>query len=248
MTCRSENQEIKINTYYKSNCRWLSNAGWISSYHTFNSGRFYKPDRKGFGSIRVLNDDFLMNGKGMEPHTFHNMEIMYIPLSGSLTFSDNLGNMHTFGPDEFLHVSCGKGIEMSISNHSENDVINFLQLWLNPPRINTNPAICRAALPNDGEKLHLLACPRSDLPLSKLKQNSWISIGRFTAGSEYTYFRYTPNDPVFVYVLKGLTEIAGEQMLKSRDGYGFRDEGDIELVCKEDSTLLFVETPPEEIS
>ena len=46
----------------------------------------------GFGVLRVLNDDIVAPGAGFGTHSHSNMEIISIPLSGSLRHKDSMGN------------------------------------------------------------------------------------------------------------------------------------------------------------
>lgn len=45
-----------------------------------------------FGTLRVLNDDSIAAGKGFGMHPHANMEIITIPLQGSISHKDSMGN------------------------------------------------------------------------------------------------------------------------------------------------------------
>ena len=62
-------------------------------------------------------------------HRHDNMEIITLPLSGSLTHRDSLGNNGTIYPSEVQSMSAGTGIEHSEMNTGEEDG-EFFQIWI----------------------------------------------------------------------------------------------------------------------
>ena len=64
--------------------RGFADLGWLKSFHTFSFANYFNPERVRFGLLRVLNDDWINPGKGFDTHPHDNMEIITIPLSGSI--------------------------------------------------------------------------------------------------------------------------------------------------------------------
>ena len=48
-----------IHTIHDRNLRGHSKIGWLDSWHTFSFSGFQDPNRMGFRSLRVINDDSL---------------------------------------------------------------------------------------------------------------------------------------------------------------------------------------------
>ena len=113
--------------------------GWLEAKHSFNFASFFDPSLSGFGVLRVLNDDIIAPGKGFGEHSHDNMEIITIPLSGSLAHKDSMGHEEVISPGEVQVMSAGSGITHSEYNASKSDPINLFQIWILTNTITPNP-------------------------------------------------------------------------------------------------------------
>mgnify|MGYP001370655383 CR=1 FL=1 len=103
---------------HRSDSRGTGEHGWLYSRHTFSFASYHDPNRMGFGKLRVLNDDIVEPGMGFDTHPHDNMEIVSIPLSGTLRHKDSMENQHIISSGEIQIMSAGTGITHSEYNNS----------------------------------------------------------------------------------------------------------------------------------
>lgn len=112
--------------------RGRTRIGWLDSAHSFSFGRYYDPQRMGYRSLRVINDDVILPGTGFGEHGHDNMEIITWVLEGALRHGDSLANSKELKPGEVQVMSAGTGIRHSEFNASKAEPGHFIQIWIEP--------------------------------------------------------------------------------------------------------------------
>ena len=123
----------------KAASRGYFDHGWLKTHHTFSFADYYNPKRVPFGALRVLNDDWVAPSNGFDTHPHKNMEVVSIPLRGQLRHGDSVENVQTIVPGEIQVMSTGRGIYHSEYNGSDEEPVEFLQIWIFPKKENTPP-------------------------------------------------------------------------------------------------------------
>ncbi|WP_221391209.1 pirin family protein [Dyadobacter sp. NIV53] len=235
---------MEQNILHKASSRFSADHGWLKSAQTFSFHGHYDPERLQFGALRVLNDDTVSGGKGFGKHPHDNMEIISIPLGGTLEHQDSMGNSALIRPGEIQVMSAGTGIYHTEYNKDENEPVTFLQIWLYPNQLNVTP---RYDQQNFGQKdkhnkLLQILSPDQDDEGVWIYQNAWFHIGEFDKDFKTEYQLKDNTNDVYVFVIDGEVEVNG-QLLNKRDGYGIRKASVVNLQAVSKAKILVMEVP-----
>lgn len=237
------NDPVKI--IHRANSRGHADYGWLNTYHTFSFANYYDPERVQFGALRVLNDDRVAPSKGFDFHPHKNMEIISIPLKGGLLHKDNKNNEIRIHNGDVQIMSAGTGIIHSEYNISDQEEVQFLQIWILPNEKNINPGYDQMTFRAEKEpnKMQLLVNPNTDDKSTlNIHQNAFISRGRFDANSTYVYNKFDDSNGVYVFVIDGEVALEGET-LNQRDGIGLTGLQNIQFNFNKQTDILLLEVP-----
>jgi quercetin 2,3-dioxygenase len=250
---------IMSNTiFHKAATRGHAGHGWLDSWHSFSFAGYYNPERMQFGTLRVLNDDRVAGGMGFGSHPHDNMEIVSIPLAGSLVHEDNLGHKRVVSEGEVQVMSTGKGVFHSEYNNDPDKPVEFLQIWVYPNRLNVEPRYDQVKLDLSAEhnSLQQVISPypgpaktydgqRHPDKGTWIYQDAWFHMGVFDAGREITYDLKRAGNGIYLFIIKGAFLLDGHR-LEARDALGITDTREIKLKAAEQgSQILIMDVPME---
>lgn len=182
-------------------------------------------------------------GKGFGTHPHSNMEIITIPLSGELKHKDDMNHSSVIKKGDVQVMSAGTGLFHSEMNQNTDRSVSFLQIWILPKVQKVKPRYQQKdfqLIPND---FTLIISPNSNDDNLWIYQDAWIHLADFSKGNTRQYKLNQPlKNGVYIFVIEGEIEIEAE-ILSARDGIGFWETNEIEILAKEKSEFLLIEVP-----
>jgi len=197
-----------------------------------------------FGALRVLNDDYVAGGNGFGAHPHSNMEIISIPLEGTLAHQDSMGNKGTIRPNEIQVMSAGTGIQHSEFNGSETDPVKFLQIWLFPNKENVTPRYDQIEInPEERKnKFQQIISPNADDAGTWIHQDAWFHLADIDSNRSLTYDFKGEGTGLYIFVLEGTINVL-DQIVDRRDAIGITDVSTVQIEATADASILLMEVP-----
>jgi redox-sensitive bicupin YhaK (pirin superfamily) len=198
--------------------------GWLDSRHTFSFGHYHDPQWMGFGPLRVINEDKVAPGAGFPTHGHANMEILSYVLAGGLAHRDSHGGTGVLRPGELQWMSAGHGVQHSEFNASDAEPVHFLQIWIQPDRVNAEPAYDQRSF--DATARHgrwaTLASPDGGDGSIAIRQQAWLR-GALLAGDESVALDMSAGRRYWLHVAHGTVRV-DDRTLQAGDALGFTNE------------------------
>jgi redox-sensitive bicupin YhaK (pirin superfamily) len=178
-------------------------------------------------------------GFGTHPH--ENMEIVSIPLAGDLEHRDSMGNSTVIRQGDVQIMSAGTGVKHSEYNHSKEEEVKFLQIWILPKKINITPRYDQKTfdLASRINNWQPVVAPNNETAI-QINQDAWFTLGKLT--NPLTYTLNLPENGVYVFVLSGSVEVNG-QLLDERDGFGVTETTTLDFNPSPEAEVLLIEVP-----
>lgn len=219
----------------------VTHGGWLDSRHTFSFGQYHDPAWMGFGPLRVINEDRVAGGGGFPPHSHANMEIISLVLDGALAHRDSSGGGGTIGPGEVQWMGAGHGVQHSEYNASQTVPVHFLQVWIQPNRVNAAPGYGQRAAREDdasGRWVRWVSADGADGSVA-IRQDAAIDQATLAPGARIAR-SLDASRRAWLQVTRGAVTVDG-QPLAQGDALGFVDEGaELAIVAGADVAQVLV--------
>jgi quercetin 2,3-dioxygenase len=227
-----------IHTIHDRNLRGHSKIGWLDSWHTFSFSGFQDPNRMGFRSLRVINDDRVIPGAGFGMHGHQDMEILTYVLDGELAHKDSLGTGSVIRPGDVQIMSAGTGIQHSEFNNSDTEPVHLLQIWMLPDRQNITPRYDQRNFPlaEKQGKLRLVGSKDGRDGSVVINQDLDLYVSVLSAG-DLVKFEVAQNRFAWIQVARGMVTLNGES-LRAGDGVQINSPELLELSTESNAEIL----------
>lgn len=216
----------------KSKDRGYADHGWLKSYHTFSFADYYDPEFMGFGSLRVINDDFLLAGTGFPLHGHRNMEIVTLVLEGAIEHKDILGNEEIVPYGHIQRMSAGSGIRHSEYNPSKTEDLKLLQVWIEPDTEEVKPRYDRKDFTKEHKTFGLktIVSGFNEPNTLDIHQKARIKHGLFEANKSES-LTLDPQNKYWLQITKG--DLSSDQLqISAGDGLAITGETNFQFSTK----------------
>jgi len=230
---------------HRADTRGFADHGWLKTSHTFSFAQYHDPQRMGFGLLRVLNDDIVEPSRGFGTHPHEDMEIVSIPLTGSLRHQDSEGNRHLIRAGDVQIMSAGTGIRHSEFNGSDGETVNFLQIWILPKKRGITPRYAQKTFDaaQRRNRLQTVVAPEDEAGEAiGMNQDAWFSLAEIGPGARVEAATRRAGNGLYLFIIEGSVRVAGEE-LRRRDGIGLEDPGRVTIEGIAPSTVLVIDVP-----
>jgi redox-sensitive bicupin YhaK (pirin superfamily) len=218
-----------------------ANHGWLDAKHHFSFAEYHDPQRMGWGSLRVWNDDTIAPESGFPPHPHADMEIITYVREGAITHRDNQGNEGRTAAGDVQVMSAGTGIRHAEYN-LEPGTTRIFQIWILPNRRGGAPSWGAKPFPKadrSGRFVTLASGFEGDTDALPIRTNARV-LGATLKAGEAAEYALGENRRGYLVPAKGAVEVNGVR-LDARDGAAIRDVANIRVTAIDDAELVFVD-------
>lgn len=193
--------------------RGYADHGWLKSFHTFSFADYHDPAHMGYGSLRVINEDRILPGRGFGTHGHRDMEIISYVLEGALAHEDNMGNGSSIVPGDVQRMSAGKGVLHSEYNHSKEGTTHFLQIWIEPNVTGIRPSYEQKHFDAASKRgrLRLIASGDAREGSVRIHQDAAV-YAALLEGKERARHKLAPGRRAYVHVARGSVTVNGQPL------------------------------------
>lgn len=218
--------------------RGHANHGWLETFHSFSFAHYHDPAHMGFRSLRVINDDVVQPAQGFGTHGHRDMEIVTYVVEGALEHRDSMGTGSVLRPGDVQRMSAGRGVTHSEFNHSKEDALRLLQIWILPATAGIEPEYEERHFPAEEKRgrLRLLSSPDGEDGSLRIHQDARIYASILSAGES---LRHEVEDGrhVWIQIVSGALEVNGIELGRG-DGAAISGEPPLDIAAASEVEFL----------
>ena len=168
-------------TLKKAQDRGFADQDSLSAFSTFSVPGGPSPGSAGFHGLRIIDEDTLPPGGGIDTRGSEDQEFLFYVLEGVLAYMDSIDNGTVIRRGDIQRISAGRGIRHSEFNGSMTDRVRFLQIGFAPRRKGLAPGIeLKTAGPRQWEgPFQLIASPDGRDSSLTIHADAQVYAGRF---------------------------------------------------------------------
>lgn len=198
----------------------------------------------GFGTLRVINDDWVAPDNGFGKHPHEDMEIITFIFSGVLSHQDSMGNIASIQSWEVQAMSAGSGVFHSEFNASKSNPVILFQIWIETREKWVTPQYNQLFF-EESERINtwqLQVSPHKEDKKVFIHQDAYVSRVTLESGKDISYKKYREENAFYIIVISGVLHI-WKYLLKHKDAIGIIGNDELLLQAQETSDILLLEIP-----
>ena len=218
-----------------------ANHGWLDARHHFSFAGYHDPDRMGWGSIRVWNDDTIQAQTGFPLHPHRDMEIVTFVRKGAISHRDSLGNEGRTAAGDVQVMSAGTGITHAEMNR-EDEATTLFQIWIIPDRQGEQPGWGQRSFPKATREggFEVLASGDAEaddaLPI---RTDAKVAAATLAKGQSAVW-NTSGDRHQYLVAPKGRVTVNGREA-QPRDGIAVTGESEIVVESLDDAEIVLVD-------
>src|SRR5210317_322373 len=222
----------------RSDERGSADHGWLQAKHTFSFAEYHNPGRVHFGNLRVINEDRIAPQSGFDTHPYRDMEIITYIVQGVIEHKDSMGNGTVISAGEVQRMTAGTGVLHSEFNHSKEEELHLLQIWIFPEEKNLTPSYEQTLFSREEKlnRLRLVGSRDGREGSVTIHQDVDLYASIVEKGKNVT-LDDVADRRVLVQIVSGSVNVNGETLLAG-DGVQIRDVATINVTANDDAELL----------
>jgi redox-sensitive bicupin YhaK (pirin superfamily) len=222
----------------RSESRGGADHGWLQAKHTFSFADYHDPARVRFGKLRVINEDRIAPGQGFGTHPHNDMEIITYVISGAIEHKDSMGNGTVIPAGDVQRMTAGTGVLHSEFNHSQDEELHLLQIWIFPEENGLEPGYEQTQFPREAKlnRLCLIGSRDGREDSVTIHQDVDLYASLLESGKQVT-LDGVADRRVFIQVVSGELRINGE-LVGAGDGMQIRQEDSVNITALSESEFL----------
>jgi redox-sensitive bicupin YhaK (pirin superfamily) len=159
-------------------------------------------------------------------------------LEGALEHKDSIGTGSVIEPGDVQRMSAGTGVLHSEYNHSQHDLVHFLQIWIEPNRRGVRPSYeqKRFSAEEKRGRLRLVASPDGADGSVTIHQEAAV-YASVLDGADSASYALPAGRKAYVHVARGSVEVNGQRLMAG-DGAKVSDERELRFGNAQQAELL----------
>ena len=215
--------------------------GWLKARRHFGFAAQDGHVRRGWGSLRIWNDDEIAPDSGFPPHAHANMEIITYVREGTVTHRDSLGNECKTEAGDVQVISAGTGIRHAEYNAEQTPTLIF-QIWITPDSNGGPPTWGSQPFPKadrSGRFVVFASGFESDIDALPIRARARVLGAKLKIGQSAEY-ALGKRRHAYLVSSSGTVEINGVR-IHARDGAAIKDVTTVRIVAIEEADVVMVD-------